>query len=55
MTRGPDGAVVRSAAGLAAGTVLTTQLSDGTVTSTVTAAASDPPDPRPAATETGAA
>ncbi len=55
VTRGPDGAVVRSAAGLAAGTVLTTQLSDGTVTSTVTAAASDPPDPRPAATETGAA
>ena len=43
ITRGPDGAVVHSAVGLVAGTVLTTQLADGVVTSDVVATA--PTDP----------
>ena len=55
VTRGPDGAVVRSVAGLAAGTPLTTQLADGTATSSVTGTA--PTDAHPttsAQDETGA-
>ncbi len=36
VTRGPDGSVLRSVAGLAAGTVLATQLADGTVDSAIT-------------------
>ena len=52
VTRGPDGSVLRSVAGLQPGTVLTTQLADGALTSEVTAVdpASDTPDP----TQTGA-
>ena len=38
ITRGPDGRVVRSAADVAPGAVLRTQLADGTVTSRVEAA-----------------
>jgi len=49
VTRGPDGAVLRSVAGLAHGAVLTTQLADGTLTSEVTgtAPATDPREPTP--------
>lgn len=38
MTRDADGAVVRTVAGLTPGTVLVTQLADGTVASEVTPA-----------------
>ena len=35
ITRGPDGAVVRSVADVSAGAELTTQVADGTITSTI--------------------
>jgi exodeoxyribonuclease VII large subunit len=52
VTRDPDGAVLRSVAGLERGTVLVTQLADGTLTSEVTASTAAPPTARP--TQTGA-
>jgi exodeoxyribonuclease VII large subunit len=54
VTRGPDGSVLRSVDGLLPGSVLTTQLADGSLTSevvdTTAGAATDPHDP----TQTGA-
>ena len=35
ITRGPDGAVVRSVADVSTGAELTTQVADGTITSTI--------------------
>ena len=44
VTRGPDGSVLRSTAGVAAGTRLVTRLADGELASTVEAAAPPQPD-----------
>ncbi len=52
VTRGPDGAVLRSVAGLVAGAEISTQLADGTLTAEVTATGPSPASPRP--NQTGA-
>jgi exodeoxyribonuclease VII large subunit len=52
VTRGPDGSVLRSVAGLAPGSVVSTQLADGSLTSEVTGTSPSTADHRP--TETGA-
>ncbi len=46
VTRGPDGAVLRSAAGVEVGTPLTTRLADGELHSVVSTGAGDGPDDR---------
>jgi exodeoxyribonuclease VII large subunit len=52
VTRGPDGSVLRSVAGLLPGAVLTTQLADGTLTSEVSAVGTGNDSHEP--TQTGA-
>ncbi len=47
VTRGPDGAVLRSIAGLAVGATVTSQLADGSLTSEVTSTDPSPPAARP--------